>query len=36
MRGSTPSALIHNLGAAWILASKTGGIAPVVGEDGKP
>jgi manganese-dependent inorganic pyrophosphatase len=24
------------LGAAWILASKTGGIAPVVGEDGKP
>ncbi len=24
------------LGAAWTLASKTGGIAPVVGEDGKP
>lgn len=24
------------LGAAWILASKTGGIAPVVGEDGIP
>ncbi|MCL4274503.1 MAG: DHH family phosphoesterase [Anaerolineales bacterium] len=24
------------LGAAWILASKTGGIAPVVGEDGMP
>jgi manganese-dependent inorganic pyrophosphatase len=24
------------LGAAWTLASRTGGIAPVVGEDGKP
>ncbi len=24
------------LGAAWTLASKTGGVAPVVGEDGKP
>jgi len=24
------------LGVAWTLASKTGGIAPVVGEDGKP
>jgi manganese-dependent inorganic pyrophosphatase len=24
------------LGLAWTLASKTGGIAPVVGEDGKP
>jgi len=24
------------LGAAWTLASKTGGIAPVVGDDGKP
>ncbi|MFN8413688.1 MAG: hypothetical protein U0Z26_14995 [Anaerolineales bacterium] len=24
------------LGAAWTLASKTGGLAPVVGEDGKP
>ncbi len=24
------------LGAAWSLASRTGGIAPVVGEDGKP
>ncbi|MBM4425956.1 MAG: hypothetical protein FJ031_01820 [Chloroflexi bacterium] len=24
------------LGAAWILASKTGGIAPVVSDDGKP
>ena len=24
------------LGIAWTLASKTGGIAPVVGEDGKP
>ncbi len=24
------------LGAAWILASKTGGIAPVVGQDGVP
>ena len=24
------------LGAAWILASRTGGIAPVVSEDGKP
>lgn len=24
------------LGAAWILASKTGGLAPVVGEDGIP
>lgn len=25
-----------HLGLAWTLASKTGGIAPVVGEDGKP
>ena len=25
-----------HLGAAWTLASKTGGIAPIVGEDGKP
>lgn len=24
------------LGAAWTLASKTGGLAPIVGEDGKP
>jgi manganese-dependent inorganic pyrophosphatase len=24
------------LGAAWTLASRTGGVAPVVGEDGKP
>jgi manganese-dependent inorganic pyrophosphatase len=24
------------LGAAWALASKTGGVAPIVGEDGKP
>ncbi len=24
------------LGAAWILASRTGGIAPIVSEDGKP
>jgi len=24
------------LGAAWTLASKTGGVAPVVGDDGKP
>jgi hypothetical protein len=24
------------LGAAWMLASKTGGVAPVVSEDGKP
>jgi manganese-dependent inorganic pyrophosphatase len=24
------------LGAAWTLASRTGGIAPIVGEDGKP
>ena len=24
------------LGAAWMLASRTGGIAPVVDEDGKP
>jgi manganese-dependent inorganic pyrophosphatase len=24
------------LGAAWTLASRTGGLAPVVGEDGKP
>ena len=24
------------LGLAWTLASKTGGIAPIVGEDGKP
>ncbi len=24
------------LGAAWTLASKTGGLAPVVGDDGKP
>jgi manganese-dependent inorganic pyrophosphatase len=24
------------LGAAWTLASKTGGVAPVVGEDGRP
>lgn len=29
----TPTA---QLGAAWTLASKTGGIAPVVNEDGKP
>ncbi len=26
----------NQLGAAWTLASRTGGIAPVVGEDGKP
>ena len=24
------------LGAAWTLASKTGGIAPIINEDGKP
>src|SRR3990170_1054197 len=24
------------LGAAWTLASRTGGLAPVVGDDGKP
>ena len=24
------------LGAAWTLASRTGGVAPIVGEDGKP
>jgi manganese-dependent inorganic pyrophosphatase len=29
----TPDA---QLGAAWTLASKTGGLAPIVGEDGKP
>jgi manganese-dependent inorganic pyrophosphatase len=26
----------EQLGAAWTLASRTGGIAPVVGDDGKP